>query len=186
MKSLMHTLCYDFDSNNDFVMETILPELEERLDDPFKLCIHSRHFTPGRRIKDNIQEAIQNSNSAIVVLSQGFINSVWCKHEFEQCFIENLKDPAFKLFVIMMQPTNELMNLSEYMERFLTSTTYLDVNDPKLFWKIGKYLTWVKQPKERGKHHKEEKYLKKWKNLWWMLQLKLSARKYFHQLQILL
>ena len=38
-----------------------LPELEEVRD--FKLCIYSRNFTPGRDIKDNIEEAIEVSSS---------------------------------------------------------------------------------------------------------------------------
>ena len=146
-------VCFDFDTDNDFVLDAILPELEGKDDSSFTLCLHSRDFVPGQAIKDNIQDAIQNSNSAIVILSQGFINSIWCKYEFEQCFIENLKDPAFKLFVIMMQPAEELVNMSEYMKKYLSSKTYLAVNDPKLFKKITKYLTWVKEPKEKAKYY---------------------------------
>ena len=148
-------VCYDFDSNNDFVIDTILPELEKKPDPPFTLCIHSRDFTPGC-IKDNIQEAIHNSNSAIVVMSQGFINSVWCKYEFEQCSIESTKDPAFKLFVIMIQPDVVLNNVSKEIERFFTSKIYLNVDDPKLFTNIGTYLTLVKQPNEMVKFEGEE------------------------------
>ena len=67
---------YHFDSDDTFVVETLLPELEENRD--FRLCMHSRDFTPGRDIKDNIEEAIEASNSAIIVLSQGFVDSMWC------------------------------------------------------------------------------------------------------------
>ena len=58
---------YHFDSDDDFVVSCVLPQLEETRD--FKLCIHSRNFTPGRDIKDNIEEAIEGSNSAIILLS---------------------------------------------------------------------------------------------------------------------
>ena len=99
-------VCYAFDQDDDFVMNTILPGLEENQNPPFKLCIHSRDFKPGDPIFDNIQKAISQSNSAIMIMSQAFVNSIWCKAEFEQRFIENLKDPAFKLFLIMMQPAD--------------------------------------------------------------------------------
>ena len=65
---------YHFDTDDDFVLSHLLPELEETRN--FKLCIHSRDFTPGRDIKDNIEESINKSNSAIIVMSQGFVDSI--------------------------------------------------------------------------------------------------------------
>ena len=64
-------------------------ELEEAR--KFKLCIHSRNFVPGRDIKDNIEESINNINSTIIMMSQGFVDSMWCKEEFTHCYIENMK-----------------------------------------------------------------------------------------------
>ena len=140
-------VCYAFDQDHDFVMDTVLPELEENQNPPFKLCIHSRDFNIGDPIFENIQRAISRSNSAIMIMSQAFVNSIWCKAEFEQCLVENLKDQAFKLFLIMMQPTDTLEHLTEYMTSFISQTTYLDRDDPDVFRKISEYLHWVKQPK---------------------------------------
>ena len=109
-------VCYDFDENNDYAMGTLLPEFEGIQDPPFKLCIHVRDFDPGFRIFDNIQNAIVSSNAAILVMSQAFVNSIWCKEEFERCYIENMNDPAFQLFVVMMQPADTLQKLSESMK----------------------------------------------------------------------
>ena len=134
---------YHFDSDANFVVETLLPELEEARD--FKLCIHSRDFTPGRDIKDNIEEAIEGSNSAIIIMSQGFVDSMWCKEEFTHCYIENMKDPAFNLFVIMMQPVDTLVNISDYMKTFIANKTYLQIKDPELFTKLGNHLEDAKQ-----------------------------------------
>ena len=143
-------VCYNFDTDDKYVIGTILAELEENQDPPLKLLVHIRDFQPGLQIIDNIENAIQNSNSAIIVMSQGFVNSAWCKEEFTHCYIENMNDPAFKLFVIMMQPREELENLSEYMKSFLAQQTYLERYDPNLFKKIGDYLKWVKEPKDSG------------------------------------
>ena len=129
---------YHFDTDNEFVYVQLLERLEKKRD--FKLCIHSRNFTPGRDIIDNIEEAIMLSNSAIIVMSQGFVDSMWCKEEFTHCYIENMKDPAFNLFVIMMQPANSLVNISNCMKTFLESNTYLQVNDPELFTKLTTHL----------------------------------------------
>ena len=112
------TIFYHFDTDDDFFINQLLPELEEKRD--FKLCIHSRNFVPGRDIKDNIEEAIESSNSAVFVMSQGFVDSMWCKEEFTHCYIENMKDAAFNLFVIMMQPADTLVNMSNYMKTFFS------------------------------------------------------------------
>ena len=69
--------------------------------------------------------------------------------EFEDCYMENMKDPAFKLFVILMQPANTLNVTNEYIKSFFAKKTYLERDDQKLYVKIADYLTWVKQPKGR-------------------------------------
>ena len=134
---------YHFDSDDDFVINELLPELEENRS--FKLCIHSRNFTPGRDIKDNIEEAIESSNSAIIVMSQGFVDSIWCKEECTHCYIENMKDAAFNLFVIMMQPADTLANISNYMKTFFAHKTYLQNDDPELFSKLATHLENARQ-----------------------------------------
>ena len=80
-------------------------------------------------------------------MSQSFVNSGWCKQEFALCFVENVNDPAFKLFAIMMQPAEELENLSDYMANFIAHKTYLHKEDPNLFNKIGEYLRRVREPR---------------------------------------
>ena len=141
-------MSYNFDTDQEFAEEVILTELHENYNLPFKLCIHSKDFTPGVHIKENIIKAIRNSNSAIIVLSQGFVDSICCKEEFADCYIENMKDSAFRLFVILMEPVENLENISEYMKSFMNRKTFLLRYDPQLFQMIGKYLQTVKEPKD--------------------------------------
>ena len=140
-------VCYKFDTDNDYVVNHILNRLEEMCEPPLRLCVHERDFLPGLHIKDNIKDAVTKSNGAIIVMSQAFIDSDWCQEEFAHCYLENMKDPAFKIFMIMMQPAECLDNLSEYMHNFTASRTYLSKYDPNLFQKIVSYLHWVKLPK---------------------------------------
>ena len=140
-------VCYQFDTDDVFVKNTIIPNLETKHDEVFKLFIAENDFEPGYSIIKNMQTAIQNSNSAILVMSQGFVDSMWCQQEFEYCHIEHMKDPAFKLFVIMMQPVESLQNLTECMKQYFVQETYLKKDDEKLFTRIASYLTLVKQHK---------------------------------------
>ena len=139
-------IIYHFDSDPGFVVNDLVPALEE--DKNFKLFIHSRDFIPGRGIKDNIEEGINSSNNAIIVMSQGFVDSLWGKEEFTHCYIENMKDPAFNLFVIMVQPTDTLANLSNYMKSFFDTKTYLQVDDPELLTKLATQLESTREPQD--------------------------------------
>ena len=138
-------VCYD-NNDSDYAHETIIDEFEVKRDPPFKLCIHRRDFRPPYTIKYNIWHAIKNSNSAIIVMSESYVDSIWCRDEFEGCYVENLEDPAFGIFVIMMQPVETLKRTNEYMDSFFASRTYLEKNDPNVFEKIAQYLYRVKQP----------------------------------------
>ena len=140
-------VCYD-EADTDFAHGPVLTELEEKPVPPFKLLVHQRDFKPGYNIMWNISHVIKNSNSAIIVMSQHFVNAGWCKEEFNACYVENMNDPAFKLFVIMRQSVDTLTNTNEFMQRFFDSKTYLKENVPTLFGKIAEYLTWVKKYKE--------------------------------------
>ena len=104
--------------HRDFVFNKILPELEENHNPPFRLYIHDRDFELGEDIIWNIESAIQQSNSAIIVMSQGYVDSKWCQIEFRECFLESAADSAFRIFVIMMEPEDSLENTNIYMKKF--------------------------------------------------------------------
>ena len=61
-------MCYKVASDGEYAEDIILQELQENCEPPFKIYIHRDNFQPGRTIKRNIQEAIENSNSAIIVM----------------------------------------------------------------------------------------------------------------------
>ena len=162
MKEYDAFVCYEYNQKDqDFAENTITLELEEKYDPPFKLCLHRRDFKAAWDIMWNIRHAIQNSNSAIIVMSQEYVNSLWCKEEFEQCYVEHMKDPAFKLFVIMMEPVEDLKCTSGYMKSFFAHKTYLDRGDPELFAKISDYLSWVKKLKNTGNMKRKKRQERK-------------------------
>ena len=55
-----------------------------------------------------------------------------------------MKDAAFQLFIIIMQPIHTLQNSTESMKTFFAQRTYLERDDPNLIKKIAEYLIEVK------------------------------------------
>ncbi len=90
--------------DKEYVQNELYPELELKADPPLKLLIHERDFRADTLIYVNIMNAIRDSNAAIIIMSQDYINADWCRQEFEECVEEAKKDPAFKLYVILTQP----------------------------------------------------------------------------------
>ena len=66
-----------------FVQQILQPKLEEESDPPFKLTLHIRDFRADMLIYVNILNAIKNSNCAIILISQEYIDSPWCREEFQ-------------------------------------------------------------------------------------------------------
>ena len=66
-----------------FVKFFLQPKLEQETNPPFKLTIHLRDFRADTLIYVNIRNAVVNSNSAIILMSQAYIDSRWCREEFE-------------------------------------------------------------------------------------------------------
>ena len=129
---------YHFDTDHDFVLSSLIPQLEETRN--FRLIIHSRDFQPGRKIEENMEQAIKSSNNAIILISSGFTTSRWCTDEFTHCYIEHRDYPAFKLFVIMMDPVGSFGDVTPNMKKLFAEQTYLERDDPELFTKLAKCL----------------------------------------------
>ncbi len=150
-----------FDGQNDFVIKKLLPQFEEIPNPPFQLNYHERDFYLGAKIMDNIQDTIENSNSAIFLVCQKFIDSYWCREEFERCYQESKKDPDFKLFLIMMEPVEQIANLPKVMETFIKNRTYAKVEDVETFTKIAKHLRSLRanQMHNRGEEEEQQAFL---------------------------
>ena len=140
------------------IFNSILPELEENHDPPLKMFIHDRDFTPGQEISTNICNAINNCNSSTIVMSKGFLDRPRCREEFTKCVAESEEDPAFKLFIILMEEVDNLLNVPENVKMFCREKTYLKRDDPELFEKIGKNLEEMRQ-RDMINHDEEHEHL---------------------------
>ena len=132
------------ESEGKYVRQELQPKLERDHSPPFRLLLHERDFRADTLIYVNIVNAVKDSNSAIILLSQAYIDSRWCREEFEECMEENANDPSYRLFVILMEPFENLQRPSAYMTKYLRSRTFLQQSDPQLYKKLNQYLQEVR------------------------------------------
>ena len=57
----------------------------------FSGCIADRDFTPGVSVLNNIVKAIHSSYKVILVLTDHFVSSQWCKYEADQAIMQSLR-----------------------------------------------------------------------------------------------
>jgi hypothetical protein len=119
-----------------WVAEELAPILE-RGDPSYKLCLHYRDFPVGSYIADTIVQAVESSRRTIMVLSENFIRSEWCRFEFKSAHHQVLRDRRRRLIVVLLGeiPHREL---DPDIRLYLKTNTYLQWGD-KLFWEKLRY-----------------------------------------------
>ncbi|XP_066568549.1 toll-like receptor 4 [Amia ocellicauda] len=122
-----------------WVMDELVENLENGVP-PLQLCLHVRDFEVGKSITSNIiDEGILNSRKAIVVISQYFIESAWCKFEFEMAQSQQFFEGKPGIIAIILEDVEE--NNTKRMlglHKYLKNNTYLKWKDNPMsrmvFW----------------------------------------------------
>ena len=115
-----------------FVKNELLSRLENA-DPHYSVCIHHRDFEVGDWIADNIISAVAQSRRTIIVLSQNFLNSQWCRFEFSQAHFRLIEDQSFMIIVIALEDPTKLENMPKLIKSYIRTGTYIS-KDNKLFW----------------------------------------------------
>ncbi|XP_044517447.1 toll-like receptor 4 [Gracilinanus agilis] len=125
--------------DEDWVRKELVKNLEEGVPS-FQLCLHYRDFIPGVAIAANIiQEGFHKSRKVIVVISEHFIQSHWCKFEYEIAQTwQFLSSQAGIIFIILQKVEKSLLRRQVELYRLLNRNTYLEWEDTNL----GRHVFW--------------------------------------------
>ncbi|XP_046381325.2 toll-like receptor 4 [Haliotis rufescens] len=123
------------DEDRDFALHMFIEKLER--EGNLQLCLHHRDFIPGEPIAANILSAIQKSKFVVIVLSPNFLDSYWCRYEFEMARMEGLYTE--RNMVVLVKYQEVLPNLVPrdllYMMHTQTFLEYpQNVDDQDTFW----------------------------------------------------
>ena len=124
-------------NSNDasWVVRHLLPRLET--EGRYRLCLHQRDWPIGREISENIVESIEASRKVIVVLSNNFAQSQWCRMELEMANHRRLGNWHNSLVLVLLE-TISPENQNATLRSLLTTHTYLEWNEraQEKFWRV--------------------------------------------------
>ncbi|XP_067241226.1 toll-like receptor 4 isoform X1 [Chanodichthys erythropterus] len=109
-----------------WVMNELMENLENGVP-PIHLCLHMRDFQAGKSIASNIiDEGIMGSRKVIVVVSQHFIDSAWCRFEFELAQSRFMMERNANIIIIILEDVEERKTKKVFgLHKHLKKNTYL-------------------------------------------------------------
>lgn len=126
------------EDDNHFVQKECIPILEEQKH--FKLCIHTREFTPGRPIWSNITACNHESKNVICIITKSFLKSNFCNFELEMAITESLIERNGKNIVILVFYENlKTADLNHSILKLNKKFSFIQYTDDKkgniVFWR---------------------------------------------------
>merc|ERR1712242_283112 len=123
-------------ADSEYVEQQLLPGLETPADAAsprFKCLIHTRDWSVGEMIPDQILHSVESSRRTIIVLSPAYIDSMWTKLEFRAAHKQALQDRTQRVIIVVLGelPTKE--DMEDDLKKYISLNTYLEAGDP-WFW----------------------------------------------------
>lgn len=127
-------VCYH-NSDMKWLLNELCPKLEK--ENNFTLCIHDRDFVAGWDIVENIVESIEKSRKVLLLLSNEFACSHWCRFEMAMAHQRVIEREENLLIIVLLEDIN-ISNQSHRLTSLLKQKTYLKWTNNKegqaLFW----------------------------------------------------
>ena len=125
------------EEDSKFVKQELVPRLERTYG--LSLCLHERDFIPGRYIRANIVNAIENSRKTIIILTSSYLKSHWCMFEFNMAIMEKIhkRSGTENSFVVKLHDFN-VREMDANVLDLLRSESYIEypqhTEDISIFW----------------------------------------------------
>ncbi|XP_044536142.1 toll-like receptor 10 [Gracilinanus agilis] len=122
-----------------WVKNELIPNIEKE-DRSISICLHERHFVPGKSIIENIINCIEKSYKSIFVLSPNFVQSEWCHYELYFAHHKVFHEGSNNLILILLEPIPQYSIPTKYhkLKALMAQRTYLEwpkeKNKHGLFW----------------------------------------------------
>ena len=114
----------------DFVNQEFIPELRQRLP-AWDTVTYQEDFLPGSSVIRSMHDGVWNNDAMLVLLTNNYIASGMCQHEFTEAETRSVIDQSFRLIVILIvnNRNNDTVQLPEdipeVLRTFIRSRVYL-------------------------------------------------------------
>ena len=120
-----------------WVISELIPCLEKK--EKLRLCLQDRDFEVGKLIVDNITEKIHGSRKVLLLLSNNFIQSQWCKFEMTMAHGRSVEEDRTSSLVVVVLGNIDTQNMCNSLHVLLKTTSFMEWSNEKsakeLFWK---------------------------------------------------
>ncbi|XP_041709616.1 toll-like receptor 13 [Coregonus clupeaformis] len=122
-----------------WVVEELLPNLEQRGPPFLRLCLHSRDFQLGKDIVENITDSLYRSRQTLCLVSRHYLHSNWCSLEMKLATSRlQVEQRDILLLVFLEKIPPRRLSAHHRLARLVKTRTYLDwPQDPhqhQAFW----------------------------------------------------
>ncbi|XP_069462636.1 toll-like receptor 11 [Ambystoma mexicanum] len=140
--------------DQDWILQHLIPNLEEKGPPFLKLCLHNRDFEVGKDIVDNIGDSIYRSRKTICVISHNYLRSDWCSLEMRMATYRLIAEQEDVLILLFLENISKYQ-LSAYhrLAKMVKKKTYIDWPDDSIEEQMA---FWERLRKAIGKDDNEE------------------------------
>ncbi|XP_031438389.1 toll-like receptor 13 [Clupea harengus] len=127
--------------NESWVVERLLPSLEQRGPPFLRLCLSRKEFQLGKDTVENITDSLYRSRRTLCLVSRHFLRSNWCSLEMRLGTYRLQVEHRDVLILVFLEkiPSN-LLSAHHRLARLVKTRTYIDwPQDPaqqEAFWDI--------------------------------------------------
>ncbi|XP_060560489.1 protein toll-like [Ruditapes philippinarum] len=129
---------------DDDVIKKIVDYLENH-DPPYSVCIGEKNFKPGLTISENILDAIESSQTTLLVISNNFLRSTWCNMEFREAHMRFLRDRNINMVLIVLEELDTKLICKE-LKIYMDTHVYIQYTDNQFWAKLLQSLPIITDP----------------------------------------
>lgn len=120
-------------NDSEWVFKHLVPNLENSDNEynHIKLCVYDRDFIAGRPISECILESIKTSRKVILVISNNFVKSPWCRFETDLAHNTLMDQNRDGLIMIKLEEL-DYERIAPQLHFLLKTRIYLQWNGPGL------------------------------------------------------
>ncbi|XP_063042888.1 toll-like receptor 13 [Engraulis encrasicolus] len=124
---------YDYDAfvsysgrDERWVVDRLLPALEQRGPPLLRLCLHSRDFQPGKDVVQNITDSLYRSRRTLCLVSRHFLRSSWCSLEMRLATQRLQVEHRDVLILVFLEAVpSHLLSAHHRLARLVKTRTYI-------------------------------------------------------------